>query len=103
MGLEDLTKSLGGLGGLGDKLDLDNFKLDELFNDTFIAKNTTLKTVKEFIDKSGFDVNSILDFKNLPVDKLDVFVKSISSFGSWKDMLAKAVQGVAGGKLGGLF
>lgn len=99
MGLDDLTKSLGGLGGLGDKLDLDNLKLDELLSDSFIAKHTQLKSVKEFIDKSGFDVKSILDFKNLPAGKLDGFVKSISSFGSWKEMLAKA----AGGKLGGLF
>lgn len=100
MGLEDLTKSFG---DLSDKFDLDNFKLDEILDDKFIANNTKLKSVKEFVDKSGFDVKSILDFKNLPVDKLDGFVKSNSNFGSWKDMLAKAAQGFAGGKLGGLF
>lgn len=80
------------------ELDLANVKLDEVLTDEFISKNTTLQSVKSFIEKSGFNVSSILDFKNLPVDQLDKFVKSISSFGSWKEMIAKAV----GGKLGGL-
>lgn len=79
-------------------LDLNHLKLDEILTDAFISENTTLKSVKAFIEKSGFDVSSILDFKNLPVDKLDEFVKSISTFGSWKEMIIKA----AGGKLSGL-
>lgn len=84
-------------GNLG--IDLNNIKLDEIITDKFIKDNTTLDSVKSFIEKSGFDVSSILDFKNLPVDKIDAFVKSVSGFGSWQDLLAKA----AGGKIGGLF
>ena len=88
MDFNKLSKLAGDLGG---KVDLDNLNLDQIITDEFIAKNTTLASVKAFIDKSGFDVKSIVDFKNLPMEKLDVYVKSISSFDSWKDMLMKAV------------
>lgn len=79
-------------------VDLNNVKLDELLTDEFLKSNTTLNSVREFLEKSGFDVSSVLDLNKLPIDKLDTFVRSISQFGSWKEMLAKA----AGGKLGGL-
>ncbi|GEM_PF-2898680 len=89
----------GKLNDLAGKLgvDLNHIKLDEVLTDAFIKNNTTLNTVKEFIEKSGFDVSSIVDFDKLPLDKLDSFVRSISQFGSWKELLAKA----AGSKLGG--
>ncbi|MFD0710717.1 hypothetical protein [Paenibacillus sp. GCM10027626] len=86
-----LAKMAGDL--TGGKLDLDNLNLADIITDTFIANNTKLDSVKTFIEKSGFDVSSLLDFKNIPVDKLDSFIKSISSFGSWKEMLMKAVAG----------
>jgi predicted xylose isomerase-like sugar epimerase len=95
----DFGKLAKSAGSIMKNIDLDNLKLDEILTDKFISENTTLKTVKAFIEKSGLNVSSIVDFKNLPIDKLDGFVKSISSFGSWKEMLEKAV----GGKLGGLF
>lgn len=85
-------------GDLLKNVDLDDLNLEEILTDKFISENTVLKTVKEFIEKSGFDVKCVLDFKKLPVDKLDDFIKSISSFGSWKEMLQKA----AGSKLGGV-
>jgi len=89
MVLDKFSKMAGDLGG---KLDLDNLKLDSIITDSFIAKNTKLDSVKSFIEKSGFDVKNIADFKKIPTGKLDSYVKSISSFGSWKEMLMKALS-----------
>lgn len=89
MVFDKISKMAGDLGG---KLDLDKIKLDSIINDSFISKNTKLDSVKDFIEKSGFDVNNIADFTKIPTDKLDSYVKSISSFGSWKEMLMKALS-----------
>ncbi len=78
-------------GDLGVNIDLDNVNIDSIINDSFIAENTKLDSVKSFIEKSGFDVKNITDLTKIPTDKLDSYVKSISSFGSWKEMLMKAV------------
>ena len=78
-------------GGLAKNVDLDNLDLDEIITDQFIANNTKLDSVKAFIEKSGFDISKVTDFANLPTGKLDSYVKSISSFDSWKDLLMKAM------------
>ncbi|MFO8191286.1 MAG: hypothetical protein R6U08_00685 [Bacillota bacterium] len=86
-------KKLGKMAGnLAKNVDLDNLDLEEVITDQFINKNTKLDSVKSFIEKSGFDISKITDFTNLPAEKLDSYVKSISSFGSWKEMLIKAVM-----------
>jgi hypothetical protein len=95
MDFRNLAKSAG---QILKNVDLDNLNLEEILTDTFISNNTTLNTVKEFLEKRGFDISSVLDLKNLPIEKLDDFIKGISSFGSWKEMLEKAV----GSRLGGL-
>ena len=85
-------KKLGKIAGdLGAKVDLDKINLDNIINDQFIAKNTKLDSVKAFIEQSGFEVSKITDLKNIPTDKLDEYVKKISSFSSWKELLMKAV------------
>ncbi len=88
MVFDKISKMAGDLGG---KIDLDNIKLESIINDSFIAENTKLDSVKSFIEKSGLDVKNITDLTKIPTDKLDSYVKSISSFGSWKEMLMKAV------------
>lgn len=87
MGLGDLKKKVG---GLASKKLQDQFNLNDLLSDSFVKKHTKLDSVKELINKSGFDVDSIVKFKDIPEGKLDTYIKSISSFGSWKELLAKA-------------
>lgn len=98
----------GKIGDMAGKLgvDLDKLDLQQIITDKFIKDNTTLQSVQAFLEKSGFDVSSVLDLKNISPDKLDGYIKQISSFQSWKDFLLKAAgsqlgDGV-GGKLGGL-
>jgi hypothetical protein len=101
MDFGNISKSAGDILGKVnfESIKLDDLKLDEILDDDFISKNTTLNSVKSFLEKSGFNISSIVDLKNLPIDKLDGFIKSISSFGSWKEMLEKAVKGKLGGLL----
>jgi hypothetical protein len=101
MDFKNISKSGGSLfSKIGfDTLKLDDLDLDEIISDEFISKNTILASLKEFIEKSGFDVNSISGFKYLPIEKRDSFVKSISSFGSWRELLEKALAVRFGGSL----
>ena len=89
MGLGDFKKMAG---DLASKKLQEQFNVDALLSDSFIKEDTSLNSVKELVNKSGFDVKSIADFKDVPERKLDSYIKSISSFGSWKDLLTKAVQ-----------
>lgn len=88
MNLGNIGKSIGNL--IDGKLDLNKLNLEEILTDQFIQNNTTLDSVKSFLDQSGFNISSLLDLKNIPLSKLDTYIKSISSFGSWKDFLLKA-------------
>lgn len=90
--------------GLG--VDLDHVNLQEVITDQFIKNHTVLESVQQFIEKSGFNISSVVDLKNVSPEKLDSFIKGVSNFGSWKDFLLKAAKEQVGekleGKLGGL-
>lgn len=95
---------LGKIGDMAEKfgVDLDKLDLQQMITDKFIKDNTTLQSVQAFLEKSGFDVSSVLDLKNISPDRLDGFIKQISSFQSWKDFLQKAAGSQLGEGLGGL-
>ncbi|NLP46046.1 MAG: hypothetical protein GX347_03250 [Epulopiscium sp.] len=81
-------------GNITKRVDIDKINLDDILTDSFIQNNTKLKTVQEFIDKSGFDIVSLIDFRKIPMDALNDYVKSISEFRSWKDMLKNAAKDI---------
>jgi len=88
MGFGDFKKMAGDMAG---KAISDKLNLEELIDDSFLSKFTQVDSVKEFLDKADFDASSIADLKNVDEGKLNGYVKRISSFTSWKDLLAKAV------------
>ena len=84
----DLKKMAGDMAG---KVVADKLNLNELIDESFLSKFTQVDSVKEFLDRADFDAKSITDLKNVDEGKLNSYVKKISNFGSWKDLLAKAV------------
>ncbi len=88
MGFGDFKKMAGDMAG---KAIEDKLNLNKLIDDNFLSKFTQVDTVTEFLGKADFDVSSIAELKNVDVAKLDGYIKKISNFGSWKELLAKAV------------
>src|SRR4051794_1950666 len=67
-------------------------QLNELMNREFMRRNTQFLSVDEMVAKSGFEVNSIDDFKALPDAEWDEFICNHTRFGSWREMQEVAVQ-----------
>jgi hypothetical protein len=74
--------------------------LNELMNPTFMRRNTQFSSVDDMVAKSGFEVNSIEDFKAIPDAEWDQFIRQHTRFGSWREMQEVAVQAWTKNKLG---
>ena len=77
-----------------------NISLSELFNESFLLSYTRFKSVADMFEKSGYKVISQDDFKAIPEDKWDNFIRSHTQFQNWKEMQQKAVMEWAKKKLG---
>lgn len=100
-GLNDLSKKLDQLANNAE--DLGNTKsasVTDILTPEFVAQHTRFANANEFFEASGFDVSSQSAFEAIPEGELDTFVSSVSSFGSWRDMLNTAGTAWAKRKLG---
>ena len=84
--LEDVAKEIE---ELENKLDV---SFDNLFNESFMQKYTLYGTWSELLSKSGFGVKNNEDFKKIPNKKLNRYIRKVTSFKNWEDMLNKATE-----------
>lgn len=100
-GLDEFAKKLDDLADRASALDgQHNVPMNELLTPEFVSKHTKFASADEMFDASGFKVETQEDFAAIPDDKLDEFIRSISSFGNWSDMLREAGKVWAAKKLG---
>jgi hypothetical protein len=100
-GLDELTKKLDTLAKSANDLDgTHNVSLTDVLTPSFVSKHTRFANADQLFEASGFNCDSQEAFEAVPVDELDAFIKSESSFDSWQDMLSSAGQEWALGKLG---
>lgn len=100
-GLNELSKKLGDLARKAESLDgQHNVPVADLLTPTFVSKHTRFANADEMFEASGFEINSQEDFAAIPDDKWDEFVRSVSSFQDWSEMLAEAGRDWATQKLG---
>lgn len=100
-GLDDLQKRLEKLADDAESLNgPHDVPLDELLDQSFLQKHTHFSSLSELIENSDFDVQSAEDFKAIPDDDWDQYIRSISKFPDWKSMLSSATQSWATKKLG---
>lgn len=64
----------------------------ELFPPSFMRRHTHAASIDEFIQKCGFKVETIEDFKAIPDEDFDTYVKESTVFSSWKEMEEKAYE-----------
>lgn len=72
----------------------------ELFTDAFMKKYSNFLSFEEFLQSSGFKVETAEDFEAIPDDEFDKYVKENTKFTCWQDMLHKATSEYALTQLG---
>lgn len=99
-GLKELQKQMDTLSKNVKALDGSHeIPLPELLTPEFLQKHTRVSSHTELIEKSGFKVESAEDFKAIPDEEWDAYIRSISSFKSWHEMLSEAGKAWAMKKL----
>jgi hypothetical protein len=100
-GLDELQNKLSNLADKARELDgQHNVPISELLTADFLAKHTQFLSANDLFEASGFKVESTDDFKAIPDDKWDEFIRSVSSFANWQAMLASAGEEWAVKQLG---
>lgn len=91
-GFDDLLKGLEKIEKQAQELDGKQIPIDDLLNVSFMKKYTSFSNFNDFLDASGFVVNSQEDFEAIPDDDFDVYVSNNTEFASWDDMLTTATN-----------
>ena len=100
-GLDDLSKKLDQLANNARDLgNTSSASLTDILTPEFLSRHTRFANADEFFEASGFDVSDQAAFEAIPEDKFDAFVRSVSSFSSWREMLNSAGAEWAKRKLG---
>lgn len=60
--------------------------IGELFNNSFMERNTNSKSIDDFFKEGSFEVETEEDLDNIDVGKLNQHVISSTKFSSWEDM-----------------
>lgn len=63
---------------------------DELFTMSFLKNCSSFNNFEDLISNSPFEVKTKEDFFNIPDDEWDSYIKSVTTFNSWKDMQISA-------------
>lgn len=100
-GLDEFSKKLDTLAKNAKALDGQHtVSVTDLLTPAFVAKYTRFSNADEMFEASGFRIETSEDFKAIPDDKWDKFIRSISSFQDWQSMLSEASKVWAVRKLG---
>ncbi|MWC27731.1 hypothetical protein [Paenibacillus sp. MMS18-CY102] len=86
MSFDDLLKELQGQKTVQEG----QISLKDLFNDRFMGKYSTCKSMEEFLEKGNFQVDTLDEMNNIHDELLDRHVARETDFTDWKAMLSKA-------------
>lgn len=87
-GLKELQKNLKKMQRKASSLGgSQSVPFTELFDNSFMRKNTKFSSIEKFVEKSGFDFS---DIESVDEHELDIFVKKNTKFNSWESMLGEA-------------
>ena len=96
-GLEELEAKLRELQAKLDRLEAQaehEVALSDLLNDAFIARHTPYASVTALFEAGGFKTGEVQE------DKMDAFIRSVSKFPSWQDLVNAAAKEWSASKLG---
>jgi hypothetical protein len=86
-GFKELERKLKKIENNAQRLEGKNYiPLTDLFPSEFIKKHTEFSSIDDMFNESPFLIESAEDFAAIVDDKWDHFIKSSTSFNSWKQM-----------------
>lgn len=62
----------------------------EVITPDFLSGCSSFSSVDQLIEASGFKVESAEDFRSIPDDEWDTFIRCNTNYSSWDEMLADA-------------
>ena len=83
-GLKRLQENLEQIGGTH------NVPLLELLSPPFMSKHTDYSTFEAMLEASPFKVETAEDFKAIPDEEWEVYVRKATRFDSWQEMQKEA-------------
>ena len=90
-GLKELEAQLKSFGDRARKLDgTHNMPISELLSPGFLQRCSRFNSVEDLFAASGFSIKNTDDFKAIPYEEWDAFIRNNTNHGSWKEMLASA-------------
>ncbi|KNY26357.1 hypothetical protein [Pseudobacteroides cellulosolvens] len=100
-GIDDFNKDIHNIVNKAEELEGENeVSFEVLFNDNFIQKYTSFKTLGEMFDKSQYKVESAEDLDKIPEEELDAYVNKNTEFESWAEMMETAIGEYCADKIG---
>ena len=100
-GLNELQNKLHNLANRAKAIDgSHNVPLSELLPARFLKTHTQFDSVEDMMSKSGFKIESSEDFKAIPDDQWDAFIRGHTKFSTWKEMLQLAAADWTKNQLG---
>jgi hypothetical protein len=86
-GLDEMQRNIRGLAKRAQDLDgTHSVKLRDLFTPAFIQSHTKHSSFDDWFKASHFKVESPEDFKAIPDQEKDDYVRSTTDFPSWAEM-----------------
>jgi hypothetical protein len=92
-GLKELERKLKDIGDRAQKLQgTTNVPLSELLTVEFLKTCSRFNSLTEMFNASGYVITNADDFKAVPDDQWDKFIKQNTSFADWNELLGAAAK-----------
>lgn len=93
-GFDEFVKNLEAASNIGDTV-----SLGELFTESFMRNHSKFSDFEELVKFGGYSTDAD-EFKKIPDDEFDKFIKANTDFNSWEDMQQDAANEWMAKKLG---
>lgn len=98
-GIDEFVKSLNKISENAEKLDGASIPLEDLLTPSFLTEHSKVSSLNSFFEQSPFTQEEICDFENIDENKLDEYVRKISTFATWGEFIGEATAIYVGNRL----
>ena len=88
--VDEFVKSLNRISKNAEKLDGARIPLEDLLTPSFLTENSKVSSLNSFFEQSPFTQEEIYDFGNIDENRLDEYVRKISTFATWSEFIGEA-------------
>lgn len=90
-GLDEANKKIGAIVERAKSLEQPtSVAIEDLLTPEFMSAHTKFSSLAELKKASGFQMETVDEFEDLPEEKLDAFMRRETQFSNWTDMIKAA-------------